>query len=283
MDIKGKGCVVTGGGSGIGRGIALALADAGSTGIVIADVQMDRAEAVREELEKKGVRARTFKCDVRDSQEVDALAAFAWEELGSVEVLCNNAGIISPGPGFDTTDNDLRWQFEVNVYGVFNGCRAFGKRFLGQDGKAWIVNTASHHAVGCPTKGVATYVATKHAVLGFSDAYRLEYGEKIGFSVLCPGIINTELWDAGRTRPAEFGDAFEGSEHNLNALRTYGMSPEYVGGLVTKAIAAEDFFIWTHPFTIELIEKRYAEGKGSITRQWPDGPQEFHKRTPAKV
>jgi len=283
MEIKGKGCVVTGAGSGIGRGIALSLADAGASGVVVADVQIDRAEAVRAELEKKGVRARAFRCDVSKSSDVDALADFAFEQLENVSILCNNAGIINPGPGFDTTDGDLRWQFEVNVYGVFFGCRAFGKRFLQQDGKAWIVNTASHHAVGTPTKGVATYVATKHAVLGFTDAYRLEYGDKIGFSVLCPGIINTELWDAGRNRPAEYGDAFEGSEHNLNALRSYGMSAELVGELVTKAIDKEEFFIWTHPFSMELIEKRYAEGKGSIERQWPHGPQEFHKRTPAKV
>jgi short-subunit dehydrogenase len=148
---------------------------------------------------------------------------------------------------------------------------------------AWICNTASHHAVGTPTKGVATYVASKHAVLGFADAFRLEYGDRIGFSVLCPGIINTELWDAGRNRPADLGKPFSGSEQNHAALQAYGMSPEYVGELVRKGIQNEEFFIWTHPYTLELIEKRYAEGRDSIQRQWPDGPLEIHKRTPGKV
>ena len=283
MQIRQKGCVVTGAGSGIGRGIALALADAGAGGVVVADVELDRAEAVCAELQAKGTIAHPFRCDVRQSESVEQLADFAWRELGHVEILCNNAGVIATGAGFDTTDEDLRWQFEVNVYGVFNGCRAFGRRFLAAGSKAWICNTASHHAVGTPTRGVATYVATKHAVLGFADAFRLEYGERIGFSVLCPGIVNTELWDSGRNRPRELGSACVGSEQNHTTLATYGMSPELVGTLVTRGIENEDFFIWTHPYTLELIEKRYLEGRDSIRRQWPDGPLPFHKRTPVKV
>lgn len=283
MDIKGKGSVVTGAGSGIGRGIALALAEGGASGVIVADVQLERAQAVCAEIEARGVPAAAFQCDVRQSAAVEDLAGFAWDRLGHVEILCNNAGVIATGAGFDTRDEDLRWQFEVNVFGVFNGCRAFGRRFLEGGERAWICNTASHHAVGTPTKGVATYVASKHAVLGFSDAFRLEYGERIGFSVLCPGIINTELWDAGRNRPPELGSAFGGSEQNHAALQNYGMSPEFVGQLVAKGIRDEEFFIWTHPYSIELIDKRYAEGRDSIQRQWPDGPQAIHKRTPGKV
>ncbi|MFP6850445.1 MAG: SDR family NAD(P)-dependent oxidoreductase [Pseudomonas sp.] len=283
MDIKNKGCVVTGAGSGIGRGIALALVDAGAQGVIIADVQLERAQAVCGEIEAMGGKALPFRCDVRRADSVEQLAEFAWRELGHVEILCNNAGVINTGAGFDTSDDDLRWQFEVNVYGVFNGCRAFGRRFLESDERAWICNTASHHAVGTPTKGVATYVATKHAVLGFSDAFRLEYGERIGFSVLCPGIINTELWDAGRNRPQELGSAFIGSEQNHSALQAYGMSPEMVGQLVASGIQQEEFLIWTHPYSSELVESRYTECRDSIQRQWPDGPQPFHKRTPSKV
>lgn len=283
MEIKQKGCVVTGAGSGIGRGIALALSDAGASGIIVADVELGRAEAVCAELDAKGTLSRPFRCDVRKSESVEQLAEFAWRELDHVEILCNNAGVVATGAGFDTTDDDLRWQFEVNVYGMFNGCRAFGRRFLSRDAQAWICNTASHHAVGTPTKGVATYVATKHAVLGFSDAFRIEYGNNIGFSVLCPGIINTDLWDAGRNRPVELGSAFKGSEQNRAAVAAYGMSPEYVGELVTKGIQTEEFYIWTHPYSIELIEKRHSEGCDSIRRQWPDGVLPIHARTPDKV
>jgi NAD(P)-dependent dehydrogenase (short-subunit alcohol dehydrogenase family) len=100
MEIRQKGCVVTGAGSGIGRGIALALADAGARGIVVADVQLDRAEAVCAELEAKGTMARSFLCDVRRSESVEQLAELAWRELGHVENPlqqcgrdCNRCGI----------------------------------------------------------------------------------------------------------------------------------------------------------------------------------------------
>jgi NAD(P)-dependent dehydrogenase (short-subunit alcohol dehydrogenase family) len=283
MELKGTGAVVTGAGSGIGRGIALALAEAGANGIVIADVQQDRLDAVAEEIRSKGVKATTFRCDVSKADSVEALADFAWNTLDHVEILCNNAGVVTTGPGFDTTEDDLRWQFEVNVFGVFFGCRSFGRRFLKSGSKAWICNTGSHHSVGTPSVGLPTYVATKHAVLGFTDAFRLEYGDRVGFSILCPGIVNTNAWDAGRNRPADLGGPTQGRPQNQAALQTYGLSPEFVGQLVTKGIRNEEFFIWTHPFTIELVEKRYLECRDSIQRQWPDGPLPEHKRTPSRV
>ena len=283
MEIINTGAVVTGGGSGIGRGIALALAKAGASGIVVADVQLDRAESVAAEIRALGVEARGFQCDVSKADAVEELARYSWSSLGHVEVLCNNAGVVTTGPGFDTTEQDVQWQFSVNVFGVFHGCKSFGRRFLKSDRRAWICNTASHHAVGTPSVGLPTYVATKHAVLGFTDAFRLEYGHKIGFSILCPGIVNTSAWDAGRNRPAAYGGPTQGNPQNLAALQSYGLSPEFVGDLVVRGIGNEEFFIWTHPFTLELIDKRYEESRSSIQRQWPNGPLPEHKRTPSRV
>jgi meso-butanediol dehydrogenase / (S,S)-butanediol dehydrogenase / diacetyl reductase len=283
MQINNTGAVVTGGGSGIGRGIALALARAGASGVVIADVQVDRAESVAGEIRALGVEARAFRCDVSSADSVEELARFSWNSLGHVEILCNNAGVVTTGPGFDTTEQDLQWQFSVNVFGVFHGCKSFGRRFLEADRRAWICNTASHHAVGTPSVGLPTYVATKHAVLGFTDAFRLEYGRKIGFSILCPGIVNTNAWDAGRNRPEVYGGPTHGNPQNLAALQNYGLSPEFVGDLVARGISNEEFYIWTHPFTLELIDKRYEESRSSIQRQWPNGPLPEHKRTPSRV
>ena len=283
MEITNTGAVVTGGGSGIGRGIALALAKAGASGVVVADVQLERAESVAGEIRALGVEARGFQCDVSKAAAVEELAHFSWRSLGHVEVLCNNAGVVTTGPGFDTTEQDVQWQFSVNVFGVFHGCKSFGRRFLESGRRAWICNTASHHAVGTPSVGLPTYVATKHAVLGFTDAFRLEYGHKIGFSILCPGIVNTNAWDAGRNRPEAYGGPTQGNPQNLAALQSYGLSPEFVGDLVVRGIGNEEFYIWTHPFTLELIEKRYEESRSSIQRQWPNGPLPEHKRTPSRV
>jgi NAD(P)-dependent dehydrogenase (short-subunit alcohol dehydrogenase family) len=283
MEIRNMGAVVTGAGSGIGRGIALALANAGASGVVVADVQLDRAESVAREIQALGVEAQGFLCDVSSANSVEALAQFSWSRLGHVEILCNNAGVVTTGAGFDTAEEDVQWQFAVNVLGVFHGCKSFGRRFLESGRRTWICNTGSHHAVGTPSVGLPTYVATKHAVLGFTDAFRLEYGHKIGFSILCPGIVNTNAWDAGRNRPAEYGGPTQGSPQNLAALQNYGLSPEFVGELVARGISNEEFYIWTHPFTLELIEKRYQESRESIRRQWPNGPLPEHKRTPSRV
>lgn len=242
MELRGTGAVVTGAGSGIGRGIALALSHAGAA-VVIADVEHEKARAVSREIEALGSVAYPFACDVREPSAVTALADFAWDELGHVEVLCNNAGVCLPAPGFEVSDADLRWQLDVNVVGMFNGCREFGPRFLKQGAPAWICNTGSHHSIGAPTKGVAVYVATKHAVLGFAEAFRTEFGDRIGVSVLCPGIVNTALWDAGRNRPTELGGAVAGNPRNQAASAELGLSPEVVGELVAAGITAGDFFI----------------------------------------
>ncbi|KCZ94276.1 SDR family NAD(P)-dependent oxidoreductase [Hyphomonas johnsonii] len=282
MDLSGKNAVVTGAGGGIGRGIALALADAGAN-VVAADIEETKAKATAEEVAERRVKSGFFRVDVRNSEEVGRLADYAWETLGRVDVLCNNAGVVAPGPALSVSDADFRWQLEVNVVGVFNGMREFTRRFIEQGGDAHIVNTGSHHSIGAPTAGVAPYVACKHAVLGLADAFRTEYGDKVKFSVLCPGIINTGIWDAGRNRPAEFGGAYEGDERNQKALTAFGMRPERVGRLVANGIQNEDFFIWTHPQDIELIEKRYNECRETLESQWPDGPDEEHKMTPHDV
>jgi len=282
MKIAGKNAVVTGAGSGIGRGIALALARAGAN-VVVADIEQSKAKATADEVAGLGVQSGHFSLDVRDAKQVAALADYAWGRLGRVDILCNNAGVCAPGPVLDTSDEDFRWQFEVNAGGVFNGMREFVRRFVVQGGPAWVVNTASHNAIGAPVKGVAAYVGSKHAVLGLTDAFRTEHGDAVGFSVLCPGIINTGIWDAGRNRPAELGGSFKGDARNAQALTTFGMRPERVGEIVAKGIENEDFFIWTHPQDIELVEKRYREGSEAIARQWPNGADEEQMMTPHDV
>lgn len=275
MNISGKNAVVTGAAGGIGRGIALALAQAGAN-VIVADIEGAKARATAEEVAAIGVKSGAFEIDVRDSEQMARLADYAWETLDSVEILCNNAGVVATGAGLDVTDADFRWQLEVNVIGVFNGVREFTRRFIEQGGEAHIVNTGSHNSIGAPVAGVAPYVACKHAILGLTEAFRTEYGDKVKYSLLCPGIINTGIWDAGRNRPEEFGGSFKGHERNHQAVETFGMRPERVGQLVAQGIQNEDFFIWTHPQDLELIEKRYRESKNAMLRQWPDGPGEEH-------
>ena len=282
MQLAQKAAIVTGAGSGIGRGIALALAKSGVS-VIIADIEEAKAQAVAQEVAALGVRSGHFRLDVRDPAQVKALADHSWATLGRIDILCNNAGVVVPGPALEISDADFRWQSEVNVIGVLNGMRECAPRFIAQGGPAWIVNTGSHQAIGVPSIGVAAYIATKHAVLGLTDAFRKELGAHIGFSLLCPGIINTSIWDAGRNRPSEFGGSFAGDPRNQAALLSRGMRPERVGDLVARGIEAEEFYIWTHPQDLELIESRYQEAKQSLLRQWPNGPDAEQQATPHDV
>lgn len=279
VQVKGKVVVVTGGASGIGRGIATALARAGAK-LVIADIQLDRARAVADALAEEGAETAAFGCDVRDKASIEALADFAWQRFGRVDVLCSNAGVAILGPSLDVPESDLRWSFEVNVYGMWTMSQVFVRRFLEQGGPAWICYTGSHHSLAGPYKGLAVYIMTKHAVLGMADSLRAEFGDKIGFSVLCPGAVRTDLWDSGRNRPDEFGGSFEGDTRRRDASHSAGLDPVLVGQMVIEGIENGDFYIFTHPQDETLIEDRYREQSDTLKRQWPNGPTAIHHLTP---
>jgi NAD(P)-dependent dehydrogenase (short-subunit alcohol dehydrogenase family) len=270
MDIKGKNAVVTGAASGIGRAIVSALARAGIGGIVIADIDEAGARQDTDELRARGVKAAFCRCDVTSENEVAALADFAWEEFGEVDLLFSNAGVTAPGDPFSATENDTRWEFDVNVFGAIHCCRIFGRRFMAGGAKRWICITASHNSLGAPYPDVAGYVATKHAVLGYADALRSQFGEKLGLSVLCPGPINTRVWDAGRSRPAKFGGPVAGNPANEEYLRVYGMQPDRVGEMAVNGVSREEFIILTHPEDLALARKRYEEVRAAVQRQFPN-------------
>src|SRR5262245_53252799 len=129
MEIAGKVAVVTGGASGIGRGIGRALAARGAN-VVVADVDAGRAGDVASELERAGVKSIAVLCDVTDRASVEALADRAWRAFGRVDVLCNNAGVGTLGAVVETPVRDTEWIFAVNVWGVIHGCQVFVPRFI---------------------------------------------------------------------------------------------------------------------------------------------------------
>jgi len=275
MEIQNKVAVVTGGGSGIGRGITLALAGAGAD-VVVADIDLANAERVVKEVEALGRRAVAFACDVTSEAAVEALADFAWEYMGHVELVFNNAGIVALGRAVDTTTKDLQWSFDVNTFGVWYGSVAFARRFLHKGIKGWICNTGSESSIGVASIGTAIYCGSKHAVLGITDTLRSEYQGQIGFSVLCPGMVRTNLWDAGRHRPEKFGGQFKGDPVAEKAIQ-YGLDPAEVGRHVVGCVRNEEFYIFTHPHVKEVAVQRAQEIVEAMDRQWPQGagPQHF--------
>jgi NAD(P)-dependent dehydrogenase (short-subunit alcohol dehydrogenase family) len=278
VEISGARAVVTGSATGIGRGIALALADAGAAAIVVADVNREKAEAVAGEIAGRGAQAEVRICDVRDRLQLEALADFAWQRMGGVDLLFNNAGVGRTALAFDLADEDIAWQIEVNLLGVIQGTRIFGRRMLDEPGKGWICNTASQAGISARDPLLAAYTATKHGIVGYTDALRSDYGDRLGLSVLCPAIVATDMWQAGMTRPVAFGGPFSGDPAAKVFMDREGLDPEHVGRLAVDGVRDELFYIWTQPFTIELAEQRWQEERAASLHQWPAGVEGYQRR-----
>ena len=238
--------------------------------MVIADIELEAAMAVKTQLDANGHKSISAQVDVTDESSVIALRDAAVETFGSVDILVNNAGVMhATKPLFATTIADLEWVFSVNVGGVMNGVRNFVPLFIEQGTPAWILNTASEHSLGVPHLGGGLYTASKHAVLGLSDVLRRELPEHIGVSVLCPGITGTTLWKASERRQDRYGGAEAGSEQAGAAMQHIGMSVEDVAEATIRGLEAETFFIVTHPHAVEFGKSRWDEVESAFAAQAP--------------
>ena len=267
-ELKDRVAVVTGAASGIGRGIARALA-AKRCSVVVADVDVAGAEMLARELRERGCRSLALHCDVTDPAALHALAERAWSELGQVDVLVNNAGVGGLGAVADAKPSDVEWIFSVNVFGVLYGCAAFVPRFQAAGRPAHVLNTGSEHSLGVPFPGMGIYTASKHAVLGLSDVMRRELAAfDIGVSVLCPAVVRTEIWNAGRTRGERFGGPVQSPEE-LRQFMASGLDPDDVGRIAVAGIERNDFLILTHPEVRQIAEERAATVLGAFDAYSP--------------
>lgn len=233
--------MVTGGGSGIGRGLVLALAEAG-THVVVADIDAAAAHAVAREAADLGVRSLAVTADVADFTSVEALADAAYSEFGAVHVLCNNAGVFLMGSLRDAIVDDWRWVLGVNVMGVVHGVHAFLPRLLDQGGPAHIVNTSSVAALG----GGGVYGTSKAAVVAISESLHDELGpEGIGVSVLLPANVNSRILGAQRNRPPEFGRL--AAEPLGTDVTEFGLDPIHVGRRARAAIESSELYVFAFP------------------------------------
>jgi NAD(P)-dependent dehydrogenase (short-subunit alcohol dehydrogenase family) len=277
--MKDKVAVVTGGATGIGRAIGMALADKGSH-VAVADLDGAAADRTAQEIAAQGVRAEAFVCDVADESSVEALADATWSAFGHVDMIFNNAGVTGGTTLLDSTAADMRWLFSVNVYGVWYGCSIFGRRFVEQGTPAWICNTGSEHSLGRPHLQAGFYNATKHAVLGLSDVLRGELPEHVGVSLLCPGIVASDFWQSSRRRHEEFGGAVE-PEPLLEGLMAKGIDAADVGRVCVDGVERGDFFIVTHSHARGYADARYEEICAAFEAQAPrtEGDEKYDVTT----
>ena len=263
-DVAGKVAVVTGGGSGIGRGMVHAFMGAGMD-IVIGDVDKAAAENVADEVRSAGRKALALHVDVSDWHSVESFSDAAYNEFDAVHVLCNNAGVLVAGPILDMRVDDWKWLFNVNVFGVIHGIHAFVPRMKEQGGEAHVVNTGS--VAGFTSGGgyVPIYSATKNAVVAISEALRIECEPiGIGVSVLCPSAVNTKILEAQRNRPQEFGSA---ADEPLGRTITGGMDPDQVGARVLQAVYDNEQWIFTHPEALSGAATRFEQILAAVEAQ----------------
>jgi short-subunit dehydrogenase len=187
MSVAEKVIAITGGARGIGLATATLLHGLGAK-VAIGDI--DRS-AVREAGSQLGLEVGR-RLDVTDRRSFTDFLDTVEAQLGPVDVLVNNAGVIAVGSAVDEADTITQRLLNVNMYGVILGTRLAAKRMLPR-GHGHIINIASLSSV-LPTEGIATYCATKHAVLGYTDTVRMENrGNGVHFSAILPTLTNTEM------------------------------------------------------------------------------------------
>ena len=255
-DLDGKVAVVTGGASGIGKGIARRLKAEGMQ-VLIADIEPGPLEAAAAEL---GVASAPV--DVADYDSVEALAAETLHRFGRVDLVCNNAGVGSTAKIADMSLSDWRWILGVNLWGVIHGVKAFLPRLLANPEGGHIVNTASMSGF-TPLATLGGYTVSKYGVVALSETLALELerdGAKVGVTVLCPGPVRSNIKASSRNRPAELGGgalADADLEHDPIAARMRWLDPDEVGEIVVRAVRRGDLYALTHPEMAPQVEARF--------------------------
>ncbi len=259
----GQTAVVVGGGSGIGRGTSLGLAAEG-VNVVVGDIDLDSAESVRDEISSRGGKATAHRVDGTSRDSLTDLADAAAVDFGAIHVLCNNVGVVTDLSLDAATETDWAWVIEFNLMSIVRSVDIFLPRLRAHGQPAHIVNTASMAALQAVTPSMAggthlgLYTATKHAILGYCEILRDELREEsIGVSVLCPGMVESNLGStSGRHRPERYGGPFDRFRGADVPVIPGQMPNEEVGPFVVKGIRGNRLHILTHTDT-RLLRARH--------------------------
>ena len=256
MEIQDKVVIVTGGASGIGAGLARRMAAEGARGVVVADLNLERAQGVAREC--SGVALR---CDVSKEADIQALVAATRERFGQIDVYCSNAGILGQMGGFELEDAlwDRMWQ--VHAMAHVWAARAVVPEMVAR-GEGYFLVTAS--AAGLLNiVETAPYGVTKHAAVAFAEWLRIAYGRRgVRVSCLCPQAVRTDMVTA------------DGGSAGVNGILT----PDAVAAAVVAVMRDEHFLVLPHP---EVA--KYALAKAQDYDRWLGGMQKLYAQHMAKA
>lgn len=256
--------VITGAASGIGRSLARRCAHEGMK-VVLADIEEAALAETETELRGLGASVLAVMTDVSQAQDVERLAEETLDAYGAIHLLCNNAGVGVVRSVWESTLADWQWVLGVNLWGVIHGVRVFVPIMLNQNTPCHIVNTASIAGLVVGPGSSSTYNVSKHGVVALSETLYYELaqrGAQVKVSVLCPGWVNTRIFDAERNRPSESQNdpltlpvdpSAEAVIQEGREAARQGMSPDQVADRVFQAIMREQLYIFTHPETKEWV------------------------------
>jgi NAD(P)-dependent dehydrogenase (short-subunit alcohol dehydrogenase family) len=263
-DFAGEIAVITGAGSGFGREFARHAHRLGMK-LVLADVQRDALNAVVAELGDAGAIVIGEVIDVARGEDVQRLADRAFAEMGGVHLLFNNAGVGSGGLVWENSDRDWQWVLGVNLWGVVHGIRHFVPRMIAGGAPGHVINTASVAGLVCaPNMGV--YNVSKHAVVALTETLQHDLrlaGARIGVTLLCPAYVPTGIAQSHRNRPDELrADPPTASQRAAHAAITKAveggrLSAAQVAQMTFEAIAADRFYVLTHPQILPTVQLRF--------------------------
>ena len=262
QEFSGRTAVITGGASGIGLGMARALAGRGMQ-LVLADLDSVLLEKAEQEFLAAGVAVVTQACDVSKLEEIERLAALTLERFGGVHVVCSNAGVGIPTSARNMKLADWEWIINVDLWGPIYTVKTF-LPLLEEQGVGHI-NATSSMAGLISSQMMGAYNVAKHGVVALMAATERELRAKksnVRASVLCPGPINTNIskhsveFRPGGGKPKGDSNKAGKMASNIQAALVQGMQPDEVGELVLSAIEQEKFWILTHPHWGKAVQKQ---------------------------
>jgi NAD(P)-dependent dehydrogenase (short-subunit alcohol dehydrogenase family) len=261
VDIQDRGAVITGGASGIGFATASELGRRGAR-VMLADIEAEALDRAVAALRSSGVVAHGVVCDVASLASVEALADEAFDRLGEVHIVFNNAGVAVGGPIAEMTHQEWRWVLDVDLWGPIHGVEAFLPRIIEQGHGGHILFTASFAGLA-PNVGLGPYCVAKYGVVALAEVLWRELREHgIGVSVLCPMRVATNIGSSERNRTDEYGGArpevavLDQDEGNAD-LAGRVLPVEGVARLTVDAIPANRLYILPHEESRAMIRRRF--------------------------
>ncbi|GAB4340577.1 MAG: SDR family oxidoreductase [Flammeovirgaceae bacterium] len=234
--IRSKTALVTGGANGIGKLMAQKLMHEGASKVILWDINLDNLTKTKDEFERKGFETHTYHVDVSDIEDIKKNAFLVQEQVGDVDILINNAGIVVGKPFKEHSHRDIKKTIDINVSGVMHVTLEFLPRMI-ERRRGHIVNIAS--AAGLiPNPNMSVYAASKWAVIGWSDSLRLEMEEKhpdVKILTVMPSYINTGMFDGVKA-----------------PLLTPIMEPEYIVEKIIEGIKSNEIIL-QEPFMVKTI------------------------------